>query len=149
MTRDADLTLLTGFGGEEQFIHALLQQFPGRRDDALEFALQYRVLLLEDQNGTPFDIALGALPFEYSAIERASSWEINKGRQLITVSAEDLIIQKAFANRPQDWLDVEGIIARQFNKLNWTIVDETLPGLLELKGAPEIMENLARMRESM
>ncbi len=45
-TVDVDLTLLTGFGGEGPFIHALLDRYEGRIDDAAGFARANRVLLL-------------------------------------------------------------------------------------------------------
>jgi hypothetical protein len=35
------------------------------------------------------------------------------------LSAEDLIVLKAFASRPRDWIHVEGIIVRQTGKLDW------------------------------
>lgn len=37
-TVDVDLTLLTGFGGEEEFIDILLQEFQGRIPNAAQFA---------------------------------------------------------------------------------------------------------------
>jgi hypothetical protein len=59
-----DLTLLTGFLGEEAFARHLLSRFRPRRADALEFALQNCVLLLFSAEGIPLDVALGAFPFE-------------------------------------------------------------------------------------
>lgn len=41
MTQDVDLTLLTGFGREEQYVDALLTQLQGRRPDARDFALAH------------------------------------------------------------------------------------------------------------
>ena len=38
---------------------------------------------------------------------------------LLTCSAEDLIVLKAFAARGRDWVDVEGIIVRQAGALDW------------------------------
>lgn len=46
LTRDVDLTLLTGFGFEEPFVEELLGSFKGRLPDARTFALDNRVLLL-------------------------------------------------------------------------------------------------------
>lgn len=45
-TVDVDITLLTGFGGEEPFIRTLLQHFEGRIPDVAAFAQARRVLLL-------------------------------------------------------------------------------------------------------
>lgn len=64
MTKDADLTLITGFGREEGFVDTLLRHFQGRIADAREFALRNRVLLLRAESGVGLDVALGALPFE-------------------------------------------------------------------------------------
>jgi hypothetical protein len=76
LTRDADLTLLTGFGSEETFINVLLAHFTARLSGALEFALQTRVVLLQSDNGVSLDIALGAMPFEERTIQRASLFAI-------------------------------------------------------------------------
>lgn len=142
MTRDADLTILTGFGNEGAFIKPLLAAFPGRREDAEEFALQYRVLLIKDESGTPLDVALGALPFEEASVNRASYWSIGN-EALRTCSAEDLLVHKAFAGRDQDWLDIKGILARQGKRIDLARVELDLVPLLELKGN---LESLNRFR---
>ena len=107
-TQDADLTLLTGFGHEERSIDHLLAHYPGRLPDTRDFALQTRVVLLVGRNDVPLDIALGAMPFEERTVQRASRYHIAEHQALLTCSAEDLIVHKAFADRPQDWLDVAG-----------------------------------------
>jgi hypothetical protein len=141
MTRDVDLTLLTGFGAELEFIDPLLLHFKARLPSAREFAVQNRVLLLKDTLGTPLDIALGALPFEENTIRRASVWDVGGGL-LRTCSAEDLIVHKVFAGRDQDWLDTKGILIRQKDRLDFSIIDQELPPLLALKNAEE---NLGRL----
>jgi hypothetical protein len=57
-----------------------------------------------------------------------------------------LIVLKAFASRPKDWIDIEGVIIRQTGKLDWTYIRLHLAPLAELKEAPEIMEELERRR---
>lgn len=52
---------------------------------------------------------------------------------LHTCSAEDLVVLKAFAARPQDWLDVEGVIVRQGPALDRRVVVDELQDLLLLK----------------
>jgi hypothetical protein len=148
-TVDVDLTLLTGFGGEEPFIERLLQQYAGRVDDPAEFARRHRVLLLRAPSGVGIDIALGGLPFEESVVSRSSLFSFPGGADLRTCSAEDLIVLKAFASRPRDWIDVEGIIVRQTGKLDWTYIDQQLGPLAELKGAPEILSELERRRQEL
>src|SRR5690606_1100249 len=74
LTNDVDLTLLTGFGNEEQFITRILADFEPRIDDAANFALRNRVLLVKD-GVVGVDISLGALEFENLAVSRSSMWE--------------------------------------------------------------------------
>jgi hypothetical protein len=135
-TRDIDMTLLTGFGEEEPYVDALLRGYKPRIEDARAFALRHRVLLLDSSNGTPLDIALGAMPFEERMVGRASEWEIEAGSPVLTCGAEDLIVLKAFAARERDWLDIEGVVARQGARLDERLIWQELTPLLELKGTP-------------
>jgi hypothetical protein len=144
-TQDIDLTLLTGFGDEEHYVDALLQELKPRRPDAREFALSRRVLLAQTQDGVEVDIALGALPFEEGCIRRASEWRIREGVTLTTCSAEDLVVHKAFAGRDLDWGDIERVLTRQHGRLDLDLIRTELKPLLELKGAPEARDKLERV----
>ena len=144
-TVDVDLTIITGFGGEEIFVDALLKRFRGRHADTREFALLRRVVLLENAQGTGVDVALGGLPFEQAAVERAVPYVIKSGHSLLVCSAEDLIVHKCFASRGQDWADVENVLIKQRGKLNLPLIFSELQPLAELKGEPEIMEHLKRL----
>jgi predicted nucleotidyltransferase len=64
------------------------------------------------------DIALGLSGFERQAVARATRITI-AGRQVATATAEDLIIMKSLAARPQDQQDLAGIIAAQHDRLDW------------------------------
>ena len=79
-------------------------------------------------------------------IGRATDFEFVPGVTLRTASAEDLVVLKAFANRPRDWMDIEGIIARQTAELRWPDVVERLAPLAALRDQAGIMEHLARVR---
>jgi hypothetical protein len=50
-----------------------------------------------------------------------------------TCSAEDLLVLKVFAGRAKDWLDVEGVVLRQADRLDRALVRRELEPLLELK----------------
>ena len=142
LTNHLDLTLLARFGNEAAYAGALLAEFDSRIAGAMEFAMQNRVLLLRTPDGFGIDVALGAMPFEASAIERSSNVELVRGATLRTCSAEDLIVHKAFAARPQDWVDVEGVILKQRGQLHWSQIWSDLGVLAELKEAPELLETL-------
>ena len=148
-TRDVDVTLLTGFGREDEFIAPLLAASSGYRGrilEAAEFARRNRVLLLESAQGVPIDISLGGLPFEELVVGRSSIYEFEPGCELRTCSAEDLVVLKLFAYRPQDVLDVETVVLRQRGALDWRYVETQLQPLVELKEQPEIMQTLSRLR---
>ena len=145
LTQDVDLTLLAGFGSEEEFIDRLLGSFAARRSDARDFALRHRVLLLRTGTGVDLDAALGALPFEERSVGRASPWAWAEGQTLVTCSAEDLVVHKAFAGRDLDWGDVERILIRQHTRLDLAQVRAELKPLLDLKGALEAMDHLEQM----
>ena len=85
------------------------------------------------------------MPFEASAIERSWNVELARGATLRTCSAEDLIVHKAFAARPQDWVDIEGVIRKQRGQLLWTQIWSDLAVLAELKEAPELLTELDRV----
>jgi len=145
LTNDLDLTLLTGFGAEARYTAALLREFESRIPDAGDFAAQHRVLLLRTPDGFAVDVALGAMPFEAKTIERSSNSELVPGAILRTCSPEDLIVHKAFAARPQDWVDVEGVILKQQGRLGWSQIWSDLGDLAALKEAPELMDELERI----
>lgn len=145
MTQDIDLSLLSGFGSEEIYIDALLSHFRTRIPNAKDFALTNRVLLLLASNGVAIDLSLAGLPFEQEMIERATSFCYSPDCSLITCSAEDLIILKAFADRMKDWVDIEGILTRQGSSLDFKYIIEQLTPLCELKEAPEIVDKLRRL----
>lgn len=145
LTNDLDLTLLTGFGAEAVYADALLADFESRIPDAVAFAAQFRVLLLRTADGFGLDVALGAMPFEASTIDRSSNVDLVPGATLRTCSAEDLIVHKVFAARPQDWVDVEGVILKQRGKLAWAQIWSDLTGLAELKESPELLDELERI----
>ena len=149
LTRDLDLTVLTGFGGEVAYIDTLLSAYSPRIEGAREFALQNRVLLLKSNEGIGLDISLGALPFEEKCVRRAQGIEMLPNVRIRLCSAEDLIILKAFASRDRDWGDVRGILVRQgTDRLDWKYILDELQVLADLKEEPEIIARLSKLRHT-
>lgn len=145
VTRDMDVTVITGFGSERPFVETMVTRYQSRIPDAAKFAMQARVLLLSDVSGYGIDVSLGALPFEERVVERSSMWGTPGSGQIRTCSAEDLIVLKAFAGRPQDWIDVEKVIVRQGRQLNKHLILQELQPLAELKEEPEIIAHTERL----
>ena len=143
-TRDVDVALLSGFGHEDDFTLPLLNSgYTGRISHATEFARGNRVLLVTAPNGVPVDISLAALPFEEKAVQRATMFEFAEGCSLRTCSAEDLLVMKLFALRPQDVADVESVAVLRGASLDWNYVEENLVPLAEAKEDSRIMAAFA------
>jgi len=146
-TRDVDVTLLSGFGREDEFIAPILGGgYTGRIPDAGDFARRNRVLLLNSPQGVPIDIALGGLPFESLAVDRSSLFTFAPECALRTCSAEDLMVQKLFSFRTRDVLDVETVVVRQQGRLDWDYIETQLRPLAEVKDQPEIMAAYSRLK---
>ncbi len=148
VTQDIDCTLFTGFGNEISFIRDLSRHYESRIENAEEFALANRVLLLQSKSRIGIDLALGGLPYEKGVVERASDFEFIPGIILRTCSAEDLVILKAFADRTRDWADIEGIILRRGSQLDWEFIYSQLQPLCELKESPDILVRLRGLQQS-
>ena len=108
--------------------------------DALDFARQHRVLLVRASNGIPLDISLGLPGYEEEVMKRATVWEPEPGQTLRLCSAEDLIIHKAIAGRPQDLRDIEGVIYRQGEALDSAYIHRWLAAFAEVLEQPELPE---------
>ena len=55
-------------------------------------------------------------------------------------------VLKAFSDRKRDWLDIEGVIVRQGDTLDWSYVDEHLSPLCELNESPHILKQLEELK---
>ncbi len=145
-TRDVDISLFVEFGEESSYVDELFGEYAERIPDAREFALQSRVVLIHASNGTPVDIALAGFPYEEQIMQRATAFEYAPDVLLVTASAEDIVVLKAFASRDRDWDDIQGIAIRQMLSLDWDYVFAELASLCELKGDHEPVEHLRRIQ---
>lgn len=146
-TRDVDITLLCPYGAELQAVKPLLAAFVSRIPEAGAFATKHRVLLLNSENGIPIDVALGGIPFEERCVTRATDFDFGEAR-LLTCSAEDLVVLKAFAGRPQDWVDIESIAVRQNRVLDWNLVFAELEPLVAVRNVPGLLDRLQQLRNN-
>jgi hypothetical protein len=138
-TQDVDLTVLAPFGSESAIVDRVLGKLSPRSADARSFAIERRVLLCVAPNGVSVDISLAALPFEEEVLSRATRWREVDGVWLETCSAEDLIVYKLVAARPQDVADVHGIVRRQGAKLDSGRIRHWGRQFAELKEDPDLL----------
>ena len=142
LTQDVDVTIASQFGDERRLSSVLLENLSPRIEDAISFATINRVLLAQDQQGVSIDISLAAMPFELSIIQRATYESIFDLEPLRVCTASDLIVLKAFANRPRDWEDIRGVLIRSQKFVSTSAILEELTPLVDLKKEPEILSRL-------
>lgn len=145
-TQDVDLQVMADVEDVSPFVGALLDRFQPREPHAAALAAELRVVLIEAANGVALDVILSALSYEDRAIRRASRFAFDSGVELLTCSAEDLVIMKAFAGRGQDWIDVEGIAVRQGARLDWRLIESELRWLAAAAEQDPPLERLAEIR---
>lgn len=145
VTDDMDATICVEFGSESPVIETVLKRYQARIANPAQFALQSRVILVQDLSGFGIDLSLGGLDVEHRVVERSSMWGVPGAGHIRTCCAEDLVTLKAFASRPQDWIDVEKVIIRQGDRLDRSLIRQELAPLVGLKEEPEIMEHLEQL----
>lgn len=144
-TRDIDVTIIVPMGEEEMILKKIFSVFPPRISDALEFALKHRVCLVKSKEGCEIDISLGIPGYEEEVMRRTVECNLGESYIVRICSAEDLIIHKAVAGRPQDLADIEGIIIRQGRMLDAGYIRKWLE---EFSHLLEMEEILQRFEES-
>lgn len=109
-TLDIDATIRGDAVDVDQLVqdmqrHGILPRIP----DAAEFARASLVLLMRHEaSGVDLDISLAWLGFEHEALD-ARTMESIGGVTIPVARAEDLVIYKVFAARPQDLRDAEAL----------------------------------------
>jgi hypothetical protein len=92
------------------------------------------------------DIAVGLTGFEQSVVARAEVRRIGDCDVPIA-TAEDLLIMKALAGRPQDDQDLEGLVISQGKNLDWDYCMKVAAGLGAALGE-DLVKRVRELRES-
>jgi hypothetical protein len=145
-TQDVDVSLVCDFGSVGEVIDSLLEHFRPRIDDPVDFAMQNHTLLIAATNGIGLDVGLALFPFEEAIIERATPARLAHDLELPVVVAEDLVLMKCLAGRPQDWADIYNLI-RHAGPLDWSAIDARLQSIAELIDINEMTEHLRQLRK--
>src|SRR5574341_456390 len=118
LTKDVDLTIAVPVEETEKVIDHIEKSFKGRVANLKEFARQNRVVLIYASNGREIDISLALPGYEDVLMQRAQSFKLAPRKIVRVCSPEDLIIHKAVAGRPQDLMDLQGVVFRQASALD-------------------------------
>lgn len=118
-TKDVDLTIATSLElGSEPLVKIITEHFPSRSSNPFELARNSRMILVTASNEIEVDISLALPGYEDEMFNRVTKYEIEAGKSIILCSPEDLIIHKSVAGRPQDLIDIQGVIFRQRENLD-------------------------------
>ena len=71
---------------------------------------------------------------------RAVDFEIEPGMSIRMCTGEDLVVLKAVTGRPQDVVDIEGVVIRQGKYLDATYIRSWLDEFTKTLARPEITE---------
>jgi hypothetical protein len=140
LTVDLDVTVAAPPDGPQALVRTIVARFASRRDDAIAFARQSRVVLIRATNGFPVDISLAVPGYEDEVMLRAVDFTLEPGKVVRMVSAEDLIVHKAVAGRPQDLLDIRGVVFRQQDRLEPAYIRRWLRDFAAALDMPEIAD---------
>lgn len=140
LTVDVDLTVLIPPEDIADFVQMIVKHFDSRVPDPVGFARQARMILIRASNGGEVDISLALPGYEDELLPHAVEWQLEPGKRVSLCSAEDLIIHKAVAGRPQDLADIEGVVYRQGDRLDVQYIRRWLRKFAAVLENPELVE---------
>jgi len=137
-TRDVDITV-EGRMELPELVKLFTETYKSRVPDPLKFAQATRMILLQVEE-VNVDIALAFPGYEEDLFRNAPIFEVEQGKELKICSAEDLIIHKAIAGRPQDLSDIKSIIYRQSDDLDIKYIRSWLGEFADALSDPTILD---------
>ncbi len=144
LTVDADFTIAAPLEGSADLVQRITGRFPSRVADPQAMASRTRMILVKAENGVEVDISLALPGYEDELFRRSMDFEIEPGKSIRLCSAEDLIIHKAVAGRPQDVVDIEGVVLRRGDQLDAAYIRRWLAEFANVLAAPEIEQRFER-----
>lgn len=146
LTRDVDATIAGGVIEPIDLIARLREHdLVPRIDDAAQFAAASQVLLLRHRpSGVDVDPSIGWLPFERDALAAAERLDV-AGIEVAVARAEDLIVYKSVAFRPQDQQDIERLLVLHGHSLDVDRVRRLVAEFAAALEEPELTKGLERI----
>ena len=95
-----------------------------------------------------FEAAWQLPGFEEEAIARAVVYDVGEGCTVRLCTADDLVVYKCVAGRPQDVMDVESVVARQGDSLDVAHIRRWVEEFAQITEDGEIVARFERAWES-
>ncbi|MBC7855244.1 MAG: hypothetical protein IAF94_17580 [Pirellulaceae bacterium] len=121
MTADVDMVMLADVPRSLALVQGLEgTSFRPLFDGVAEVVQKAFILPLQHRaTHVRLDLALGLSGFERQAVARAERLSL-AGASIAVVTAEDLLMMKVLAGRPQDEQDIQGLMIAQGRHLDWS-----------------------------
>lgn len=119
-TEDVGIVIQSEISEALQFLTVLVETMltPLFPDVQAVIRRSYILPLRHQETGVTIDLAIGASGFEHQVIARATDIKISS-RSIRVATAEDILLMKIMAGRPQDNQDIDGIVIAQGAHLDW------------------------------
>jgi hypothetical protein len=146
LTRDVDATIAGGTITLSDLVDRLREHHLAPRiDDAVEFAEAHQVLLLRHvPSGVDVDLSIGWLPFELDALTAAETLDV-AGVRVAVARAEDLVVYKAVAFRPQDQQDIERLLVLHGHRVDLGRIRRLVAEFASALDEPERLDALEQI----
>ncbi|MGH7495995.1 MAG: hypothetical protein ACREOO_26885 [bacterium] len=144
-TKDVDLTISIPIEKTEKFIANISRSFKGRASDLHAFARRTRVVPIYASNGCSVDISLALPGYEDAVMQRTQSFKLAPRKTVRVCSAEDLIIHKVVAGRPQDLIDLRNVIFRHGEALDHAYIRAWLKEFSLILETDEVLQRFERV----
>ncbi|HEY2412923.1 MAG TPA: nucleotidyltransferase [Pirellulaceae bacterium] len=120
VTADVDMVILADVPRSLSLLNGLATtKFKPLFDGAAEVVEKSFILPLRHRvTNVKVDLALGLSGFEQQLLQRAKR-VIVAATEIVVATAEDLLLMKILAGRPQDDQDVQGLVIAQGKHLDW------------------------------
>jgi hypothetical protein len=139
-TRDVDIKVLIKDGRYEDFAEIAKKTFTPRE---LPVTSPLIVSVLTPSS-VAVDFLLSIPGYESNIFERAVEHRLGPLKIWIC-SPEDLVIQKALANRDKDWLDIKGLLVEQMGKLDYPYIKDWLAQFAKAFDSPELLDRYLKL----
>ncbi len=144
-TNDVDLTIFCELGEELDVFDVLDSILETRIENPRDMVLFGRMFLGRTKKGKQVDISIGFTPYERRMMERAQDVDYGVDVPLHICSPEDLIVTKTLAGRGQDWVDINRVIQRSGESMDWDLVYDEVTPLLALAHKEDNLPRLKAM----
>ena len=147
VTRDADLKILLRRSQRKRLLDLIAPHYRSIHADPDAALRNNGIVFVLYGDHVRLDLMLADTEYDELLISRARTVELTPDKFVRVCTAEDLVILKIVASRPQDTVDVENIVQRQGDKLDEIYILEWLGKFEKAIDDSTLIREYRRIRE--